>query len=87
MYAIRSYYDSGKIDVINKRIGYLPQEIILEDKDITVFDYIMTARPIEKLEKELTKLYNDVAVTTGKEQDKIMNKISKTQVLLSYNFV
>ncbi len=76
--------DSGKIDVINKRIGYLPQEIILEDKDITVFDYIMTARPIEKLEKELTKLYNDVAVTTGKEQDKIMNKISKTQVLLEY---
>lgn len=76
--------DSGKIDVINKRIGYLPQEIILEDKDITVFDYIMTARPIEKLEQELTKLYNDVAVTTGKEQDKIMNKISKTQTLLEY---
>ena len=76
--------DSGKIDVINKRIGYLPQEIILDDKDITVFDYIMTARPIEKLEKELTKLYNDVAVTTGKEQDKIMNKISKTQTLLEY---
>ncbi len=76
--------DSGKIDVINKRIGYLPQEIVLEDKDITVFDYIMTARPIEKLEQELTKLYNDVAVTTGKEQDKIMNKISKTQGLLEY---
>ncbi len=76
--------DSGKIDVVNKRIGYLPQEIILEDKDITVFDYIMTARPIEKLEKELTKLYNDVAITTGKEQDKIMNKISKTQGLLEY---
>jgi len=76
--------DSGKIDVINKRIGYLPQEIVLENKDITVFDYIMTARPIEKLEKELTKLYNEVAVTTGKEQDKIMNKISKTQGLLEY---
>jgi len=76
--------DGGKIDVINKRIGYLPQEIILEDKDITVFDYIMTARPIEKLEQELTKLYNDVAVTTGKEQDKIMKKISKTQNLLEY---
>lgn len=76
--------DSGKLTTLNKRIGYLPQEIKDYDKDITVFDYIMDARPIKKLEKELTNLYTDVAVATGKDQDKIMKKISKTQALLEY---
>jgi ATP-binding cassette subfamily F protein 3 len=76
--------DVGKISVADKRIGYLPQEIILDDKDITVFDYIMSARPIEKLEKELTNLYNTVALKTGKDQDRIMKQIGKTQAILEY---
>lgn len=77
--------DSGKIKVDNKkRIGYLPQEIILEDEDITVFDYIMSARPIEKLNKKLVKLYEEVAVCDVKEQTKIFKQISKTQELLEY---
>ena len=76
--------DSGKIDITNKRIGYLPQEIKDLNKDITVMDYILEKRPIKKLENDLTKLYEKVAVTDGKEQDKIMKKISKTQELLEY---
>lgn len=76
--------DSGKVSVLDKRIGYLPQEIVLEDKDITVFEYIMGARPIKKLEKELTSLYNEVAITEGKQQDKIMKQISKVQAKLEY---
>lgn len=76
--------DKGKISIVNKRIGYLPQEIILDNEEITVFDYLMSARPIEQLEKDLTQLYNDVAITTGKEQEKIMKKISKIQNLLEY---
>lgn len=76
--------DSGKISVTDKRIGYLPQEIVLDDKDITVFDYLMSARPIEKLEKELTNLYSQVAVSEGKKQDKIMKQISKVQARLDY---
>lgn len=76
--------DKGKVSIVNKRIGYLPQEIILDNEEITVFDYLMSARPIEQLEKDLTQLYNDVAITTGKEQEKIMRKISKVQNLLEY---
>ena len=76
--------DSGKIQVANKNIGYLPQEIKDYDKDITVFDYIMNARPIKKLETELTNLYTEVAEVTGKDHDKIMKQISKTQALLEY---
>ncbi len=76
--------DSGKILITNnKRIGYLPQEVIIENKNITVFDYLMSARPIKRLEEELTKLYEEVAINL-KEQKKILNKISKTQALLEY---
>ncbi len=77
--------NQGKIVIPrNTRIGYLPQEIVLEDKDITVFDYLLDARPIEKLNKKLEQLYIDVAVANGKEQDKLLKEISKTQEKLEY---
>lgn len=77
--------DSGKIKIdSNKKIGYLPQEIILEDKEITVFDYIMSARPIDKLNKKLIKLYEEVSNCDISEQPKIFKQISKTQELLEY---
>ena len=41
--------NEGKIVIPKKtRIGYLPQEIVLEEKEITVFDYLLSARTIEK---------------------------------------
>ena len=77
--------NQGKIVIPrNTRIGYLPQEIVLEDKDITVFDYLLSARPIEKLNKKLEQLYIDVAIAEGKEQDKLLKEISKTQEKLEY---
>lgn len=77
--------DSGRIQINNKkRIGYLPQEIILEDSEITVFDYLMSARPIEKLNAKLIRLYNEVAISKEEEQNKILKQISKTQELLEY---
>lgn len=77
--------NQGKIVIPrNTRIGYLPQEIVLKDKDITVFDYLLGARPIEKLNKKLEQLYIDVAITVGKEQDKLLKEISKTQEKLEY---
>ena len=77
--------NSGKVVIPkNSRIGYLPQEIILEDKDITVFDYLFSARPIEKLNQKLQSLYEEVAIKQGKEQDKILKQISKVQEQLEY---
>lgn len=70
--------DSGNIKINNnKKIGYLPQEINLDDKDITVFDYLMSGRPIERLNKELINLYNKVATCSEKEQSKILKKYLK----------
>ena len=76
--------DSGKIVFPkNKSVGYLPQEIVLSS-DMLVLDYLLSARPIEKLQNKLTKLYEDVALADSKNQNKIMKEISKTQELLDY---
>lgn len=76
--------DSGKIIIKDKRIGYLPQEIILEDETILVWDYLLQARPIQKLEKKLTNLYEEVAISDNKKQDKLLKEIGKVQNLLEY---
>lgn len=78
--------DSGTIIFTNKAsIGYLPQEIKLENNDITVLDYLLSARPIDKLNQQLTKLYEDVSLEENtKKQNKMMKEISKIQGLLEY---
>ena len=78
--------DSGKLIISKKkRIGYLPQEIVLDDRDMTVFEYLLKARPIEELETKLTNLYQKVAEETDeKQQRKLLKEIGKTQELLEY---
>ncbi|MDD2435894.1 MAG: ABC-F family ATP-binding cassette domain-containing protein [Bacilli bacterium] len=76
--------DSGKISISsNKRIGYLPQEVIMKDKEIIVFDYLLSARPIKQLEKELESLYEQAALNNS-NQSKILKKIAKVQNSLEY---
>ena len=44
--------DSGKIILPkNLSIGYLPQEIVIL-QDVSVLDYLMSGRPIDKLQKK-----------------------------------
>lgn len=76
---------SGKIVVHkNKRIGYLPQEIKAEE-DISVLDYLLQARPIEKLQAKLHQLYDEVAIETNEtKQRKILNQIGDVQEQLEY---
>ncbi len=78
--------DSGYIIISKKkRVGYLPQEILLEDLEMSVFDYLMSARPIERLNHELEQLYLNVADTNDlKEQKKMLRKIGEIQELLEY---
>lgn len=76
---------SGKVTIPKgRRIGYLPQEIKVKD-DITVWDYLLSGRPIEKLNQELQELYHQVATTENeKKQQKILTKIGKVQDILEY---
>ena len=78
--------DSGNVTITNKkRIGYLPQVIELVDQEKTVLDYLISARPIELLEKEIANLYLKVTEETdSKKQDKILKEIGKKQALLEY---
>lgn len=77
--------DSGNIMISKKkRIGYLPQEIIIENLEMTVFEYLMSARPIEQLNKQLEQLYVEVAQQQEKDQRKTLRKIGEIQEQLEY---
>lgn len=64
-------------------IGYLPQEVEVND-NISVFDYLLLGRPIDKLNKKLVDLYEKVACCDDSLKNKYMKEISKTQDLLDY---
>lgn len=80
--------NSGKIIFTNKmNISLLPQVIDEEipSLDITVFDFLLSGRPIKELEEELTKTYDLVANTTDtKLQNKYLKKIDNIQDRLNY---
>ena len=71
--------DAGKVTINNKKIGYLPQEISFKDKEMIVLDYLYSARPIEKLEKELNNIYEKLPSVENKEQTKLLKKAEKIQ--------
>lgn len=76
---------TGKIVVAkSKRIGYLPQEIRVEE-NIAVLDYLLQARPIDYLNRQLQNLYEEVAIETNEvKQGKILKQISQIQEKLEY---
>ena len=80
--------DSGKITVKNRDlIGYLPQVITGEipNDDITVFEYLLLGRPIQKLKDNITSLYEQIAVEKDdKKLNYLFKKITKNQNKLEY---
>lgn len=71
--------DGGKITISNKRIGYLPQEISFQDKNMNVLDYLYQGRPIKKLEKDLEKTYEKITTASLKDQKELLRKASRLQ--------
>ncbi len=77
--------DAGYIDTNNSNIAYLPQQLELPNSDITVWDFLITGRPIADLENKLKKLYEQIA--DNPDDQNIMNQISETQEQLEhYNY-
>lgn len=77
---------SGTISVRDK-IGYLPQIITDEylNSDISVFDYLLTGRPIKELQDELTTLYTKISTEENQKQlNKLMKQITKIEDELNY---
>ncbi len=77
--------DTGTIKVSSK-IGYLPQ--VIEDnfdKEMSVFDYLLSARPIKELENNLTNLYEQIANEKNEHNlKKYMKDITKVEDELTY---
>lgn len=55
--------DDGEISLESVRIGFLPQEIIIEPHhgDLTVWDYIAAGRPVDDLQERLNAEYEKLA--------------------------
>lgn len=83
----KEYPDKGKITFKNNaRVEWLPQVIEddLESLDINVLEYLMSARPIDKLNNQLQDCYERLGNASLKEQKDIFNKIDKIQKKLIY---
>ena len=55
--------DDGEISLESVRIGFLPQEIIIEPRhgDLTVWDYTAAGRPVDDLQERLNAEYEKLA--------------------------
>ncbi|MDE6478297.1 MAG: ABC-F type ribosomal protection protein [Alphaproteobacteria bacterium] len=53
--------DAGTIDTNGARLGYLPQTINITNPDLTVWDFLMSGRPIAQLEQQLHDAYTSLA--------------------------
>ena len=73
--------DKGKVIIKNNtRVAYLPQVIKDEipEENITVFDFLLLGRPIDKLNKELEKLYIEIS---SEEESKLNDLYKKINII------
>ncbi len=80
--------DKGKIILHNnERVEWLPQ--VIEDEipaiDISVFDFLLSGRPIENLNNQLQKTYNALSIEKNvSKQKEFFEKIDNLQKQLDY---
>ena len=78
--------DTGKVYIKNNyRVDWLPQVISddVDNMEICVLDYLMSGRPIDKLNARLQSLYDELA-DPNCNQKEIFNEIEKIQKKLDY---
>lgn len=74
--------DDGSIELPALRLGYLPQEIKIDSEhdDVTVWQYIAAARPVDELQEQLNGEYEKLAKYPDSQA--IMDRIMKLQDLI-----
>ncbi len=80
-------FDSGKIILPNNvHLGYLPQVISESFSDeLTVYEYLLSGRPIKKLREKLNELYMTISdISDDKKMNIYLKKISKIEDKLNY---
>lgn len=79
--------DYGKVIFKNNtRIDWLPQVIGDDGTDLNmnVFDYLLSGRPIEELNKKLASLYEELSISPETNHNELYNEINKVQEKLEY---
>lgn len=71
--------DEGNIILDDSSIGYLPQEIEFENLELTVWDYLYSARGIDEAKKELENTYLALTTCSPKEEKRLLKKAAKIQ--------
>ena len=74
--------DCGTINMNGARLGYLPQVIELSNPDITVWEFLLSGRPISELESRLQAAY--IAIADAPDDTNIANEIAEIQSELEY---
>lgn len=74
--------DDGEIELPSLRLGYLPQEITIppEHSDITVWEYVAAARPVDDLQTQLNHEYEKLAKYPDSKV--ILGRITQLQDLI-----
>ena len=74
--------DEGHIELPGLRLGYLPQEIVINSShdDVTVWQYIAAGRPVDELQEQLNNEYEKLAKYPDSQA--IMDRIMKLQDLI-----
>lgn len=76
--------DSGTISIGNARVGYLPQEIVLDDEAMTVWDYLFDGRPIRQINAELEQIYQELETAPAEKQQTLLDRMGVLQERLDY---
>ena len=71
--------DDGEITLPSFRVGYLPQEIRIDSEldNVTVWEYIASARPVDYIQEKLNAEYEKLAKYP--ESEAILGRIEKLQ--------
>lgn len=71
--------DSGTVSTGNLRIGYLPQEIVMEDESCTALEYLQSGRPVKDLETELKEIYKKLENARPSEHAMLLKQMETLQ--------
>ncbi len=76
--------DSGVLTIGKARVGYLPQEIVLENEDETVWEYLSRGRPIREINAELEDIYHQLETVLPEQHQPLLERMAHLQELLDY---
>ncbi len=75
--------DSGLLQTGKARIGFLPQEIKFKNPNLTVWEYLLTSRPIEEINKKLEDIYTKLATSNEQETIALLREVDDLQETLN----